>query len=193
MHSSPLVFSEVFKESVSVACWQRPEHSVVSAYFNNAAPALKIGIRSVFSLSTLKENLHEQLPEGIGKSQAIDDIYLLADMLTCLFDCQEVGLRLAALNQAMCPKFHRDNIPVRLISTYMGPATEWIPNECISPDEPLSKSLKRIKDEHIVQLATRDVALFKGSAWDENHQGAVHRSCALAHDQWRVLLTMDPI
>lgn len=192
-NSSPLVLSEIVNQAVSVACWQRPDNRVLRAYFKHAAPALKIGIRTVLSVATLEEALQELLPEGMGKDQAIDDIYLLADMLTCLFDCQEVGLRLAALNQPMCPKFHVDNIPVRLITTYTGPATQWVPNEWLPPDKPLFRALSTINDKLVCQLNAQDVALFKGSAWDENHSAAVHRSCALAQDEWRVLLTLDPL
>jgi hypothetical protein len=193
MDDSPLVFGNIFEESVSVSCWNRPSNKVINAYFASVLDALKFGIRNVFTVSELQENLRKILPDGIGKEQAVKDIHLLADMLTCLLDCKEVGLRLVVLNQPMCPKFHVDNIPVRLVTTYLGPGTEWVPNEWADSAKPGLVSTSTSNENSIQQLNPFDVALLKGSAWGENHTAAIHRSCGLKDDQWRVLLTMDPI
>lgn len=38
----------------------------------------------------------------------------MTDMFCCLFDLKQVGLRLTALNSAMCRKFHVDRVPGQL-------------------------------------------------------------------------------
>ena len=49
-------------------------------------------------------------------------------MFCYLFDLKRAGLRLTSLNNAMCPRFHVDGVPCRLVTTYQGIATEWLPH-----------------------------------------------------------------
>lgn len=198
---SPVVFTEIFSETTSLSCWQRLQNKVIQSFFERASSSLKLGIRNVFEVRSLQTSLDRLLPDEIGKEQAISDIYLLADMLTCLFDCQAVGLRLAAINSAMCPRFHVDNIPVRLVTTYLGTGTQWLPNECADPSKlghgaqgrPDNESGLYATEKSIKQMNCFDVALLKGSAWGNDHAAAIHRSCELANNEWRVLLTLDPV
>ena len=199
---SPMILSEIVSPEISVSVWQRPQDDTISDYFSNVFDSLGLGVRRVFSMSTLKEGLRCALPDGEGQGKAIEDIYLLSDMLTCLFDCENVGLRIAPLSSAMCPSFHTDKIPVRLVNTYLGKGTEWVPVEALC-DTPLataklqSKKLTEKAYYHVdsmQQLTSFDVALLKGSDWEgHEHMAAIHRSCAVAENERRVLLTLDPI
>lgn len=200
--TSPLALGEILSSSISVAIWKRPVNPVVSQYFEQTFSRLGMGVRGVFSMNTLQEELRNALPQHPGLDQAADDIYLLCDMLTCLFDCDSVGLRLVPLTTTMCPKFHADNIPVRLVSTYLGPGTEWLPLEALEQPMIATRSDTnnapfaegRYKPEHIQQMAAFDVGLLKGKAWEQQeHMAAVHRSCQVAQGDKRVLLTLDPM
>ena len=113
----PMALSNIFSEHNSVAIWERPEIDAISQYCRVNFDRFGQGVRNVFSLSSLKDNLYQQLPEAEGVEAMVEDMYLLADMLTCLFDCDAVGLRLSPMDKAMCPRFHTDNIPVRLVTT----------------------------------------------------------------------------
>ncbi|MEG3768442.1 DUF1826 domain-containing protein [Alteromonas sp. 14N.309.X.WAT.G.H12] len=199
---TPLVLSDIFSPATSVTIWQRGPSPAVNHYFLQAFEALGLGINGVFSMDTLMEEMHHRLPEFEGKQDAVDDIYLLCDMLTCLFNCDSIGLRLAPLTQAMCPRFHRDNIPVRLVNTYLGPGTEWLPKESIQDRSlkgnhtPLNKAPFDVgyDKDHIQQMQAFDVGLLKGQAWPEQeHMAAWHRSCQLEKGHKRVLLTLDPM
>jgi hypothetical protein len=97
----------------------------------------------------------------------------------------------------MCPRFHCDNLPVRLATTYLGPASEWLPEAAVNraglgaphPDKP---PIVR-EPGAIRRLEAGDVALFKGSGWIGNEtRGQVHRSPAGDTGQPRLLLTIDP-
>lgn len=59
-------------------------------------------------------NLHKTLPERDAYPHLIADIQLLGEMFSCLFDLSAIGLRLATLTRAMCPRFHVDHVPCRL-------------------------------------------------------------------------------
>ena len=106
-----MVLGDIFDKGISVAVWTRPEVPLVTQYYVDVFKSLGMGIRGVFSLTSLKEEIVKLLPDGrnsAGKQAAIDDIYLLSDMLTTLFDCDSVGVRLVPLSSAMCPSFHVD-------------------------------------------------------------------------------------
>ncbi|RTR05942.1 DUF1826 domain-containing protein [Halomonas nitroreducens] len=133
---------------------------------------------------------------GISDS-LVEDIVILAEAMACLFDTQDVGLRLRRLDAPMCPRFHCDQLPVRLVTTYLGPGSEWLPEHAVHraglgaphPGKPAIV----LADAVIHRLETGDVALFKGGGWIGNEgKGLVHRSPTLGSDQPRLLLTIDP-
>jgi hypothetical protein len=202
MDSSPMVLGDIFSPEHSVAIWQRSIDSDISHYFANCFDDLGLGIRGVFTIENLKVELAKLLPNHSYKERALEDVFLLSDMLTCLFGCDSVGLRIAPLSKAMCPKLHTDNIPVRLVSTYLGPGTQWLPLEVLEEEQLApadTKSLGQYKgryyqESHIQQLNSFDVALLKGSAWEnQEHMAAVHRSCPISENDKRVLLSLDPM
>lgn len=200
--TSPMVLSEIFSPEFSIAIWQRPENQKLTNYFATVFKPLGMGLRAVFDMDSLRTGLEESLPDAPHKNLAIDDIYLLSDMLTCLFNCNSVGLRLVPLDSAMCPKFHTDNIPVRLVNTYLGPGTQWLPagsdkdqyNQSGQAGEEDILNSRQKDASAIQQLNAYEVALLKGSAWDNQEQMAcIHRSCQVKEHQQRVLLTLDPM
>ncbi|WP_334020430.1 DUF1826 domain-containing protein [Alteromonas sp. S015] len=204
-----MVLGDIFEEDISVAVWTRPEAPLVSQYYVDVFKSLGMGLRGVFSLATLKEEIPKQLPDGKSsaeKQAAIDDIYLLSDMLTTLFDCESVGVRLVPLSSAMCPSFHVDNIPVRLVNTYLGEGTEWLPKESVvtSPlidlnganTQGLTKNRlgQCYQESSVRQMNAFDVGLLKGKSWQGHEEfAAVHRSCKVIPGTHRVLLTLDPM
>jgi len=204
-----MVLGDIFEEGISVAVWNRPEAPLISQYYGEVFKSLGMGIRGVFSINSLREEIATLLPgeeTSIGKQAAIDDIYLLSDMLTTLFDCDSIGVRLVPLSSAMCPSFHVDNIPVRLVNTYLGEGTEWLPKESVvtSPitglndanTQGLTKNRlgQRYQESSIKQMRAFDVGLLKGKSWQGHEEfAAVHRSCKVLPNTQRVLLTLDPM
>jgi hypothetical protein len=129
-----------------------------------------------------------------------EDIAELVDMFCCLFDLGNVGLRLTILDKAMCPRFHVDNVPCRLVTTYQGSGTQWLPHNVVDRSK-LGHGSDGKPDEHsglfpklgdIQQLTSGDVALLKGELWEGNEgAGLVHRSPLLSAGERRLLLTLD--
>lgn len=145
----------------------------------------------------LKADLLRQLPHPEAAEILVEDIKTLAEAMACLFGTDSVGIRLRLLDAAMCPRFHCDNLPVRLVTTYVGPGSEWLPEAAINRaglGAPCSEKPEIVVDSEAVhQLQAGDLALLKGSGWVGNEMsGLVHRSPALAPGQKRLLMTMDP-
>ena len=146
----------------------------------------------------------EALKDALGNTPSVtrlsEDIAQLVEMFCCLFDLEDVGLRLTALDSAMCPRFHVDRVPCRLITTYMGKGTQWLPHHCADRSK-LGAGNQGRKDaqsglyssrQSIQTLAPGDVALLKGESWQDNEgAGLIHRSPAVNHDHKRLLLTLD--
>ena len=119
---------------------------------------------------------------------------LLAEMMACLFGTAGVGLRVTALEKPMCPRFHVDRIPVRMLCTYGGPGSQWLP----APSVPTGLLVPGVDQEgryaadSVQQLQAGQVALFKGDTWRDNPgSGVVHRSPPVSPGQQRLLVTLD--
>jgi len=104
------------------------------------------------------------------------------------------------LNKAMCPRFHVDQVPCRLVTTYHGVATQWLPNDLVdrsklgrgSNGKPDSESGLYSHESDIEQLSSGDVALLKGERWSGNENaGLVHCSPVTSFNETRLLLTLD--
>ena len=135
--------------------------------------------------STIDADVHAALADQITEA---------SEVLGKLMDCERVGIRLETLSAPMCPRFHTDHVPCRMLITLSGVGTEWIPNgdvdwavfadlETIAPPVQANRQVQR--------LTTGHWSLLKGGAWDEGFRGVVHRSPHGVGE--RLLLSLDPV
>lgn len=195
------VLTDIYQENANIVIWKR---SLADALIQAADSVLDTQPTLEKLMVLSPENAFDNLLQTLGHSQAAEvlseDIAKLVDMFCCLFDVKRAALRLAVLDRAMCPRFHVDRVPCRLITTYQGVATEWLPHNIADrtklgtgnmgkPDE-LSGLFDNTSD--IEQLNSGDVALLKGELWDKNEgAGLIHRSPQLPNGNRRLLLTID--
>lgn len=145
----------------------------------------------------LRRELIKRLHDPEASGALIEDIVTLAEAMAYLFDTNTVELRLRRLENAMCPRFHYDKLPVRLVTTYHGPGSEWLPEWALNRQglgAPNPEKPEIITAPTAIQhLAAGDLALIKGSGWIGNEEhGLVHRSPGLPAGFQRLLLTLDP-
>ncbi|MDO6425796.1 DUF1826 domain-containing protein [Thalassotalea sp. 1_MG-2023] len=196
----PTIFTNVYQKDTNIIIWQRHLCAKITSAVNSFIQSNK----KATVLAVTPENTHQVLYQEFGKTESIttlsDDIALLVDMFCCLFDLPRAGLRLNILDRAMCPRFHVDHIPCRLVTTYQGIATEWLNHNDVDrtklgsgnngkPDEQsgLFQDLQSIN-----RLSAGDVALLKGENWDNTKgAGLVHRSPPVQAGEKRLLLTLD--
>ncbi|MCY7293820.1 DUF1826 domain-containing protein [Alteromonas sp. a30] len=76
-------------------------------------------------------------------------------MFGFLFGLEEVGLRLSVLDKAMCPRFHVDKVPFRLVTTYSGIGSQWLPNEQVNREK-LGHGSKGLSDAELGLYASSD-------------------------------------
>lgn len=195
------VLTDIYQEHTNIAIWQR---SLAHALIEAANSILDTNPTLQASLVVTPQEANAAVVKALGPTPRAatlsEDIAQLVDMFCCLFDLNRAGLRLTALDRAMCPRFHVDRVPCRLVTTYQGVATEWLPHQAADrsklgignqgkPDEQ-SGLFNSATD--IQQLCCGDVALLKGESWEGNQgAGLIHRSPQLLGETRRLLLTLD--
>lgn len=197
----PSILTEIFEEDTNIAIWKRNLSTELTRCVKQLL-ATKSNLQT--NIVVTPENVYSKLNEADNKladaSQLRESIAELTDIFCLLFGLKEVGLRLTTLDRAMCPRFHIDFIPSRLVCTYHGASTEWLPHDLINRSK-LGRGNNGLIDEEsgllsniqdINQLNTGDVAILKGERWVGNeHAGLVHRSPHVPEGENRLLLTLD--
>jgi hypothetical protein len=77
-------------------------------------------------------------------------------------------LRLEGITTDACRRIHADYTDLRLITTYAGPGTDYLPRFA-TPNE-----------GNLQRLATGDIGLFKGRLHAAGHEPCLHRSPPIA-------------
>ena len=198
---SPQVLTDIYEDDINLAVWQSDLPSNVELCVQDLI-CQKPHFKAIMTVtpSDVLEHITESF-SGIASSQALcQHISLLVDMFCTLFDLKYVGLRLKLLNNPMCPKFHVDKVPCRLVTTFHGAGTQWLAHSDVNRtklgagSQGKSDEVSGVinSDARIQQLSSGDVALLKGEWWHNNEQaGLVHRSPALKENEYRLLLTLD--
>ncbi|MFT5082871.1 MAG: hypothetical protein ACI9Y1_000906 [Lentisphaeria bacterium] len=187
----PSALADIYQPEINIAIWQRSLASDLHSYAEqlvHVAPHWQT--RFIERPALVSDQLANTLPLPNGRQALIDDVVLLVDMFSCLFELEHVGVRMAVLRKAMCPKFHVDRIPCRLLCTYAGPGTFWHSSEQVdylgnNTVSPKAGAMQK-------QLSLGDVALLKGEYWEGNEgHGLVHRSPLASDVSPRLVLTLD--
>ena len=193
--------SEIYREDINISIWERrlDDPLATSSKF-----VVKENPKFEFSEVLQPNDVKQSLKSSIGSNHEMfsffDDVSYLAFMFCKLFGQKKLWLRLDGIDRPMCPRFHTDQLKCRLVTTYVGPATQWIPHHLVNrsklgygndgkPDE---KSGLFSSNKDIEQLDTGHVALLKGESWKGNDgAGLVHRSPHQEGDYKRLYLTID--
>lgn len=118
-----------------------------------------------------------------------------------LFDAEQIGLRICHSRSVMCPRFHIDRVPVRLVCAYAGPSLQWLPEPDVDRSFIGHKSGGRSDEESglirrpgaIQQVSPQAIALCRGESWPgQAGKASVHRSPPVpGDDSGRIVMTLD--
>lgn len=172
--------TEIFRDDVNLAVWNRTLSPAI-ARFADELTAWEGHMERYISLSA-SDSAAMVLPKWAqtieGSDTWVADVDELIAMYRCLFEPKAVGLRLHVLMGTMCPRFHVDRVPVRLLCTYQGVGTEWLQEQQVTrPEKPGPLPDQLVEPGSVQRLDNAAVALLKGEAWEGNEgKGLVHRS-----------------
>lgn len=193
------VLSAVHEPEVNVAIWERSVPVAVVAQLREWA-------------KTSKTEFDEQLDtKSFALGRAIAGLtdektrsWLVADVAETLGAFASVAgttrmrVSFGAVNTDKCRKFHVDFVGLRLVLTYAGPGTEWLPNSAVDRaalahplDCPCDANKKIVRSEGEIRRAKAgDVVILKGGKFHgDPTRAAVHRSPPVeASGETRVVL-----
>jgi hypothetical protein len=194
--ANPKVLTKILHDDANLAVWQR-QLPVHIADFARLLLSLNEPLAESLSLELASEDAEPNLrglASGFSDLQGyegfITDVSWLVSAFACLLGAKRIGLRLRVLDKAMCPRFHVDHVPVRLITTYAGVGSQWLKEGAMDRRQ-LGKPEAEPQSQ-IQQVSSGDVALLKGEKWHGNEGfGLIHRSPEPAPGERRLILTLD--
>ncbi|HMO05792.1 MAG TPA: DUF1826 domain-containing protein [Kiritimatiellia bacterium] len=149
----------------------------------------------------LGELMHAGCEPGRALRAFAVDVTFLAGVFARIDGRDKVRVRLETLRDDGCTKFHVDFLRLRLLCTYAGPGTEWVPGAHVNraalgqPAYSIEEANRRIvPDPGMVRVApTGSVMVFKGAGYTgKRGEGLVHRSHPVRHaGETRLRLCID--
>lgn len=194
----PQTLARILDDGVNLAIWQR-QLPVHIADFGRVLLSLNEPLAESLVLELPEDdtepNLHG-LASGFtdleGYEGFVADVSWLVSAFACLLGARRIGVRLRVLDKAMCPRFHVDHVPVRLITTYAGVGSQWLKEGAMDRRLLSQPEAEPMDDSLIEQIGSGAVALLKGEKWHGNEGfGLIHRSPQLAPGERRLILTLD--
>lgn len=195
--------SRIYEDGVNLCLIKRPLPAIIEQFVYKAlhdAGSIEIS-QPVDPLHFDFNRLWPNAAPLPGYQDWLADVEMLVSAFCELFGRHEAGLRLRTLDKAMCPRFHVDRVPVRMICSYGGIGTEWLPEYALNRRKLGMSSCGQsdaesglITDQTAIrQMPAYAVGLMKGENWEGNEgYGLVHRSpIPTAVQPRRLLLTLD--
>lgn len=190
----------ILDDEVNLFCWSRPENAEITEYLRGC---LQMDLKPI-SFATNKEDLPSKLSrsryrwDADHSTRADDfwiDVYQLIQDFLFYSQHDMCRVHLSIVHNNACTKFHIDGYPLRLITTYIGPGTEWLCEEATNRSG-LGKSNELIvkKPNMVQKMDTYDVGILKGEIPNLNAstKGIVHRSPSIeGSSQKRIVLRVD--
>lgn len=106
------------------------------------------------------------------------DTAMLAARFAALMGVDSVRVRVEAISGDACRKFHADYTDLRLITSWAGPGTDWLPPGAAETE--------------FERVPTGWIGLFKGHLFADGHPPCIHRSPPIAATgDRRLVLVID--
>ncbi|HJL18234.1 MAG TPA: DUF1826 domain-containing protein [Sandaracinaceae bacterium LLY-WYZ-13_1] len=178
--------ARILDPDVNAVLWARERPASLA---DAAATSVESGDRQEAEVwldrPTTLEPLVEPVRDPSLRDALLEDLTMLVSLYAAILDRKHVWVQLGVVTHDMCRKLHTDNVPVRLLCTYDGPGTDWVPDEDVRREnlgrvdvdlDEANRSVLRRPDA-IRRTRPGEVLLLKGEAWPGNAGlGAVHRS-----------------
>ncbi|MCR9284590.1 MAG: DUF1826 domain-containing protein [Rhodobacteraceae bacterium] len=183
----PDILADIRDPGIAAAIWRRTPDPAFQRWMNalpkDNLPELRTVVPVHLAEAAVRAACESHgLPVCRERDILASDVGALALMLAKSLTVRLLRLRLDVSEDVMCPKFHLDNVRARLLCTYRGAGTEYVP-------ENVAEETGRIR-----QVPVGGVAVFRGRQWSCDERTALlHRSpAATPAGGPRLLLVIDP-
>lgn len=200
--SGPRATQTILQPATNVVCVARPLDLLLLAELEECARERTFHHEAQLDTTAPDpSSLLASLPEGAMKDFLAADIATLTRTMGQLLQRRHVHVELAVNRSDSCRKIHTDNVSLRLLCTYAGPGTEWLPDEDLLRERLGASGLDAaVANRAVLRPGGRvrhcdpgDILLLKGEAYPGNRgRGAAHRSPPIAADGLsRLVLKID--
>jgi hypothetical protein len=189
--TKPEVLQNIHLQEKNIAIYHRDISHLQSDI--NTCMKGKIEFRKSGSLPEIKAALESEIPNCYD---LILDIVSLVKVFGELTENSTFKVLLSTVNSNMCRRFHTDINDLRLLCTYSGQGTLWIPEEFVNREALNSCGDNEciLRDaSQVQQVPTGSVAILKGAIYPkEGTKACVHRSPSIEESgETRLLLRID--
>ena len=190
--SSVKALSAISRPEKDLVIWRRSISSIISDWLEKIDPSQLPDFRVLVRPTDVRRAIGPQLdasgmPSTNEQNLFIDDVSDLVAVFADITHSDLVDVRLDRISHDACWKFHRDSVETRLLTTYVGPSTEWVDPTCAGQALREQRNYKG----PIERLEVNDVAIFSGSL-SKSGDGIVHRSPPIAGTNYtRLLLCLN--
>lgn len=192
---TPDVLSEIHQQHKNIAIFERDIfelREVIESISNK-----ELDFRHTGSILEIQEALKKYLQDiPVDVQPLIIDITQALVLFQSISKSQSFRILLATIHTNMCKRFHADFNDLRLLCTYSGQGTMWLPEEILD-----RRALDGCKDNDVIvkdkskvqQVSAGDLVILKGATYPKDGTKAiVHRSPSIEEfNERRLLLRID--
>lgn len=190
INNDPNVLKDIHLASKNIAIYQR-DIEPLSADLEQIAD-YEIKYHASGSVAEILSQLDDFFTNHLEKCLTLfDDISEILGLFEQTTQKSSFRLLLETVSTNMCRKFHTDVNDLRLLCTYIGPGTLWMPDGAI--DQKASKASKEMVMDlaQKQQVAAGDVVMLKGALYPDANP-ILHRSPTIEEKgEKRLLLRID--
>lgn len=120
------------RAQVMLALWHRLGPSSLTDWLDDLPPDLVPDGRVLIRLAQARDALTTMFdasgtPVCAGRQQVIADMAGIVRRFAAVAGTDWIDVRLDRIQDDACWRFHRDSVRLRLLTTYRGPGTQWVP------------------------------------------------------------------
>jgi len=180
--------SAFLEPGCSAAIWHRQTPPGILTWLARQDPTVLPNGRVILRPAAVTETVRHLcdmagLPDGSERDWLLQDIASLAQLFSDLMRAKFLRLRLQAVSNNACRKFHIDALTARLVCTYRGTGTQY------------GLSAHGGDPDHVLTVPTGAPILLRGTLWPTRPpSGVVHRSPPIeGTGETRLVLVLDPV
>lgn len=193
--ATPSGLRSIHNPAVNLVRWPRRPAVALLDLLDEREPAELPRLRfEQVRTATVRCRLEEYFEDDVVVfAPLIDDVVQLGELFSDLTGATQIDLLLQAIEGDSCRKFHADAGRLRLLCTYLGPATQWVPNKAVRWNE--RGAVLDVDEAQVQSLARFEVGVLKGRLLAApDRPPAVHRSPPIAGTgTTRLLLCIDEL
>lgn len=189
--NSPTELHQIHHSEINIAIYNRDITSISQEIQALVNQPMKMNVSG--DMESMVQTIQNELKEY---EFIISDIISLLHLFKEITKARIFRLLLATVNTNMCRRFHTDMNDLRLLCTYSGHGTLWLPDDHVNRKalNTRGNNDRIVMDEtKIQQVKTGSVVILKGAKYPtKGTKAIVHRSPTIeASNKRRLLLRID--